>query len=240
MLSRPIEKLLRKLASKKYRWQMNMFIAEGRKVVQELLDEGLKAEHVLVKEGCDFQYKGKIVLSVSEFNTWSQLSAADEVIAVFHFPKIEVVESERVLILDRINDPGNLGTIIRTCDWFGISRIYCTTGTVDVYNSKTIQSTMGSIGRVKVSYASQEEIFEELSEKRFFFWCADMEGENLMKAEVPKKLALVMGSESHGPSEFWKENAQRVTIPRKGDSRTESLNVGIATAIILGNISLGR
>lgn len=239
-MSRPIEKLIRKLATKKYRWQMNMFIAEGRKVVQELLDEGMIAEHVLVKEDSTFHYKGSITLPKEEFNKWSQLSTADEVLAVFRFPEITTPETDRVLVLDKLNDPGNLGTIIRTCDWFGINHVYCTVGTVDVYNAKTIQSTMGSIARVQVSYGSEEEIFETLSGKGFAFWCADMEGENLTVANAPEKLALVMGSESHGPSDFWKEKSHQVTIPRKGNSKTESLNVGIATAIILGHISLSR
>lgn len=240
MLSRTTEKLLRKLAAKKYRWQMKMFIAEGRKVINELLEEGLTLEHLLIKEGSSFFHNAGTIVPSKEFEKLSQLDTADEVMAIFHIPKMKNELGNQVLILDKISDPGNLGTIIRTCDWFGIQQIFCTTGTVDVYNSKTIQSTMGSVGRVNVSYASEAEIFEELNSNNFSFWCADMEGENISDAELPQKLALVMGSESHGPSDFWKKNSQRVTIPRKGNSKTESLNVAIATAIILGNISLGR
>lgn len=240
MLSRTTEKLLRKLATKKYRWQMKMFIAEGRKVVRELMDEGLDLEHIIIKEGSSFSHNAGVVVSVKEFEKLSQLDTADEVIAVFRFPEVKNELGNRVVILDKINDPGNLGTIIRTCDWFGIQQIFCTTGTVDAYNSKTVQSTMGSAGRVKISYASEEEIFEILQPQGFSFWCADMEGTNISETELPQKLALVMGSESHGPSLFWKQNSQRVTIPRKGNSKTESLNVAIATAIILGNISLGH
>lgn len=238
MLSRSTEKLLRKLASKKYRWQLEMFIAEGKKVVQELLDEGLEAEHVFIKEGSSFSHPKAVSLSVSDFEKISQLSTADEVLAVFQFPKINSEIGSKVVVLDKINDPGNLGTIIRTCDWFGIQQIFCTTGTVDVFNTKTIQSTMGSIARVNVQYASEEEIYQKFSGAGFQFWCADMDGENLSETIIPEKLALVMGSESHGPSDFWKENAQKVTIPRHENSKTESLNVGIATAIILGHISL--
>ncbi|AEV32503.1 rRNA methylase [Owenweeksia hongkongensis DSM 17368] len=240
MLSRTTEKLLRKLTTRKYRWQLKMFIAEGRKVVQELLDEGLHLEHLIIKEGSSFVHNSGMVIPVKEFEKLSQLDTADEVIAIFRFPEVKRELGNRVVILDKINDPGNLGTIIRTCDWFGITQIFCTTGTVDAYNSKTVQSTMGSAGRVNVSYASEVEILEELKAQDFSFWCADMEGENLNEAEVPQKMALVMGSESHGPSDFWRKNSQRVTIPRKGKSKTESLNVAIATAIILGNISLGR
>lgn len=238
MLSRTTEKLLRKLATKKYRWQMKMFIAEGRKVVQELLDEGLKLESLIIKEGSSFMRKDGIIIPVKQFEKLSQLDTADEVIAVFRFPEVMGEYGNRVVVLDKINDPGNLGTIIRTCDWFGIQQVFCTTGTVDAYNSKTVQSTMGSAGRVNVSYASEEEIFEELQSKGFSFWCADMEGENLATAQLPSKMALVMGSESHGPSEFWKENSEQITIPRKGNSKTESLNVAIATAIILGHVSV--
>lgn len=239
MLSRSTEKLLRKLASKKYRWQLKMFIAEGRKVVQELLDEGLKVEHVFTKEGSDFKHLNAVTLSVSEFEKISQLSTADEVFAVFHFPEVKSKLGDKVVVLDKINDPGNLGTIIRTCDWFGIQQIFCTTGTVDVFNTKTIQSTMGSIARVNVEYASEEDIYRILSESGYQLWCADMGGENLSETKSPGKLALVMGSESHGPSDFWKKNSRQVTIPRHESSKTESLNVAIATAIILGHISLG-
>jgi|SRR5690606_2681669 len=238
MLSRTTEKLLRKLATKKYRWQLKLFIAEGRKVVQELLDEGLHVEHIIIKEGSTFAHKGGAIIPAKEFEKLSQLDTADEVIAVFHFPEVKENWGDKVVVLDQINDPGNLGTIIRTCDWFGIQQIFCTTGTVDVYNSKTVQSTMGSAGRVKVSYGPEQEIFEGLKSRGFSFWCADMEGQNLGEASIPEKLALVMGSESHGPSGFWKANSQRITIPRKGNSKTESLNVGIATAIILGHVSL--
>lgn len=239
MLSRSTEKLLRKLAAKKYRWQMKMFIAEGRKVVQELLDEGLRLEHLIIKEGSAFEHKDGVVIPVKDFEKLSQLDTADELIAVFHFPELVLERGDKVLVLDKINDPGNLGTIIRTCDWFGIKQIFCTTGTVDAYNAKTIQSTMGSAGRVQLTYGSDQEIFEELKATGYSFWCADMEGENLATAQIPTNLALVMGSESHGPSDFWKTNSQKITIPRSESSKTESLNVAVATAIIFGKISLG-
>jgi len=240
MLSRSTEKLWRKLSTKKYRLQHRMFIAEGKKVVQELMDAGLTVEHLLVREGSSLFPEHSTAIPEKQLEQLSQLHTADEVMAIFRFPEIEVKLNGLVLILDRVNDPGNLGTIIRTCDWFGIHNIFCTIGTVDVYNAKTVQSTMGSMARVAVHYASQEAVFEELSAKGYNFWCADMEGENIAEAQLPEKLALVMGSESHGPSAFWKQNSHPITIPRKENSKTESLNVAIATAIILGNISLSR
>ncbi len=236
MLSRSQQKLLRKLSSKKYRYQYRMFLAEGRKVVSELLDEGVKLEFLMALPSSGFASKG-VEVSEAELKKWSSLEVADEVIAVFHFPEVPQAEEGITLVLDGIKDPGNLGTILRTSDWFGISRIYCSTGTVDIFNPKTVQSTMGSIGRVRVEYLSNEHIYDRLHSGGYELLCADMEGEPFQTLQSGGRTAIVMGSESHGPSDFWKNHARGITIPRKGNSRAESLNVAVATAIILGQLS---
>lgn len=234
MLSRSQQKLLRKLRSRKYRWEMRLFIAEGRKVVQELLEAGLKPELLLAAEASSLADSAEVVMPAAELQSWSQLEQADEVIGVFPFPEVAHREGKLTLILDQLRDPGNLGTLIRTADWFGCSRIFCTTGSVDVFNPKTVQGSMGSIARVEVSYAEPEEILQKLQADHLL--CADMEGEALNELEVEGNIALVLGSESHGPSEFWKTYARSITIPRKGNSQTESLNVAIAGAICMAKL----
>ena len=235
MLSKNIEKLFRKLRSKKYRWQYQMFIAEGPKVVQELLDEGMDAVHIFCCSA-EWQKKGISFIDEKEMKGLTQLDGANEVIAIFRFPELDdSIYSGNILVLDQLNDPGNLGTIIRTCDWFGISHIYCTTGTTDIFNAKCVQSTMGSIARVKVEYLDNEEILKRNSNRRILV--ADMRGHNFFELEIegsPK--ALVMGSESHGPSDFWKSNAEKVTLPKVGASAIESLNVAQAAAIMISRL----
>ncbi len=234
MLSNSQQKLLRKLSSKKYRHQYALFIAEGRKVVQELLASGLEPEFIISSSKIDFNEEA-IVVSEEELKRWSQLETPDQIIGVFNFPKFQNRESDTVLILDEINNPGNLGTIVRTCDWFGISKVYCAHGTVDVYNAKSIQSTMGSIARVELIYDDKETILKEVQEKGYDLYCAHMSGTPFNNLELGAKKALVMGSESHGPANMWLQNACAITIPKIGDSKVESLNVAIATAIILSS-----
>lgn len=237
MLSRSQQKLLRKLSAKKYRQQYQMFVAEGRKVVREILREGLKPEFLLATAESEFAEEA-IIVSQKELEEWSSLEVPDQVLGVFPFPKVQEEIPDLVVVLDGIKDPGNLGTIIRTCDWFDIHKVYCTTGTTDVFNAKTVQSTMGSIARVRVRYASNEEILAELNSAGYRILCADMDGESVSEIKHIAKTVLVMGSESHGPSEFWKHHSQRITIPRKGNSQAESLNVAVAAAIILSRLAL--
>lgn len=236
MLSHTQQSLLRKLSSRKHRWREGLFIAEGRKVVKDLLDAGMKPKFLVADEGSSWPAEHTIFISPVELNKWSQLETADEVIGVFHFPEFKRSEdADLILILDEIRDPGNLGTILRTCDWFGVKQVYCTRGTTDIYNSKCVQGSMGSIARVAVHYAGAEEILNELGETRQLV-CADMKGEPLNKFVPQYPLALVLGNETRGPAGIWKEHGKVVTIPSIG--KAESLNVAIAGAVILGKLRL--
>ncbi|MGB0178401.1 MAG: TrmH family RNA methyltransferase, partial [Owenweeksia sp.] len=215
MLSKSAEKLLRKLRSRKYRWQYKMFVAEGPKVVPELLGSGLKPVHLFTSDREAFENTGFEVelIDTKQLQTISQLETAHTMLGVFEFPEFKTTPSKGVLVGDRIQDPGNLGTIVRTCDWFGINTLYLSKGSADAYNAKCIQSTMGSITRVQVLYDDEENIFKHLADREL--WVADMEGEDLFKiSSGESQWALVMGSESHGPSEFWKQKCTRLTIPR--------------------------
>jgi TrmH family RNA methyltransferase len=230
------QKLIRKLRQRKYRWQERKFIAEGPKLVEDLIAEGLKPELLFSTQ----PFLGAAHIDESELKSLSTLSTPNQVLAVFPFPEMlsEQDDPARVLILDGINDPGNLGTLLRTADWFGFSKVICTLGTADVFNAKTTQSTMGSLARLDISYASISEILLQFEEHQF--WTADMDGISLseMKAPSGHKIALVMGSESHGPSAEWQKRAKNITIPRFGTTKIDSLNVGIAGGVLMHQIAL--
>lgn len=237
MLPKSADKLIRKINSKKYRWQYELFLAEGPKVVSELLDAGLEPKFIIQDESSQFEFKDAHKVDPARFQSLSKLETANEVMGVFHFPDPPARQGNVCLVLDQVKDPGNLGTILRSGDWFGVSQVFCTEGTADIYNSKCVQSSMGSTARVKVTYGSSEDIFERLKDHRLLV--AEMEGVDYRTLEVSgKKVALVMGNESNGPSSFFEQNGEAVSIPRSPDSHTESLNVAIATSVLLSRLSL--
>lgn len=237
MLSHTQQALLRKLSARKYRWQEKKFIAEGRKVVKDLLAAGLKPHLLVAREGSSWSDKEAVLLPEKEFQQWSNLEKADEVLGIFSFPKFESEPGELVLILDEIRDPGNLGTIIRTCDWFNVRQVYCTKGSTDIFNSKSVQGSMGSISKVEVIYDESEVIFDRLKDSHKMV-CAHMTGTAINQMTPSFPMALILGSESRGPSDFWLERSEHITIPAISEQGAESLNVAIANAIILGALRL--
>jgi TrmH family RNA methyltransferase len=140
------------------------------------------------------------------------------------------------LILDRINDPGNLGSMIRTADWFGVRNVICTKGCVDHYNPKVVQSTMGSIFRVNIYYLEFEEI--ESLVNNIELYVSDMSGDPITNLNTANPLALVIGSESHGVDERFSKLAKSMVSIPGGESGVESLNAGVACGIFLYHISL--
>ncbi len=238
MLSKSAEKLLRKLRTRKYRWEYKMFVAEGLKVVPDILAAGLKPEYLFSSDAqlaLAGEYQPQLITE-KELQSMSQLETAHKLLAVFPFPEWPPQQSRGVVIADQINDPGNLGTIIRSCDWFGISHLYLTKGSADAFNAKCVQSTMGSIARVRLVYGTEKEIEQEIQDRQL--WVADMEGEKINGGgNFTEPWALVLGSESHGPSSFWKEKGRALTIAKTGNSSVESLNVAQAASIILYEMS---
>lgn len=236
MLSKNQIKLITSLTQKKYRKQHQLFIAEGKKVIEELLQSNFELESLFVTNENIFTTvsKNKInAITSSELKKISVLSTANDCLALFKIP----LEKENnikglVLALDDIRDPGNLGTIIRLCDWFGIETLLCSEETVDVYNPKVVQATMGSISRVNVVYTNLEKVLQEASLPIFGTF---MDGENIYQKELPKEGVIVMGNEANGISaEIESLVTQKIAIPRFGKlQQTESLNVATATAIIL-------
>jgi RNA methyltransferase, TrmH family len=235
MLSKNQIKLITSLQQKKYRKQHQLFFAEGIKVIEELMRSQFELQSLFVTEPLDFNVtKDKIhTISAAELKKISALTTPNNCLAVFKIPIENFSISKGLIVaLDDVRDPGNLGTIIRLCDWFGVEHLVCSPETVDIYNPKVVQATMGSIGRVAVHYAS---LVSFLKETQLPVFGTFMDGENIYKQDLPQNAILVMGNEANGISE---EVTQCITsklaIPRFGQlQQTESLNVATATAIIL-------
>jgi len=233
-LSKNQLKLITSLRRKKYRVANNLFIAEGIKVVNEFLHSDFELEHLFCVDASHFKNCENVTLiSEVELKKASSLSTPNSVIAIFKIPDTNYLEKEGlVLVLDEVNDPGNLGTIIRLCDWFGIDQLICSKDTVDCYNAKVVQASMGSLTRVTVFYTDLEAYLKSTKKAKY---ATLMDGQNVYKAKLPKDAVLVMGNEANGistPILNLLDNA--ISIPRFGNlQQTESLNVATATAILL-------
>ena len=235
-LSKRQLKLITSLQQKKYRVKHNLFVAEGLKVVKELLNSDLEYEHLFVLEDYffeDINTEFQTIISEAELKKISSLKTPNKILALFKIPAATVLlEDGFIVALDDVNDPGNLGTIIRLCDWFGIQQLVCSKNTVDCYNQKVIQSTMGSITRVQINYVDLEEYIRNTT---LPVYTADMEGDNVYTTTLKNDAVLIMGNEANGISkEINSLVTNKLTIPRFGDNQvTESLNVATATAILL-------
>jgi TrmH family RNA methyltransferase len=234
MLSKNQIKLITSLKQKKYRLQHQLFVAEGRKIIFELLHSNLQLQQ-LYTTTLEFDVSDDIQTEVSEneLKKISFLKNPNTALAVFKTPKPQPINfNTLVVVLDDVRDPGNLGTIIRLCDWFGIKDLICSLDTVDCYNPKVIQASMGSITRVNVSYTNLEETLTTQNVEKFG---AFIEGNNIYDMELPSSGILVLGNEANGIcNEVEAQITHRISIPRFGNLQTtESLNVATATAILL-------
>ena len=235
MVSKNQIKLITSLQQKKYRKQEQLFFAEGVKVVQELLHSNFELQDLFTTKQ-DFLTvpKNKVhAISEAELKKISALSTPNTCLAVFKIPKAkEMVEKGLIVALDDVRDPGNLGTIIRLCDWFGIETLFCSEESVDIYNPKVVQATMGSISRVNVVYGNLEAF---LTKTKLPVFGTFMDGKNIYQEKLPKEGIIIMGNEANGiSSSVEKLVSERIAIPRFGNLQvTESLNVATATAIIL-------
>jgi TrmH family RNA methyltransferase len=232
-LSKNHLKLITSLRQKKYRQKHKLFVVEGVKVVKEFLDSSFEL-YQLFSTDADFDSTHPMTLiSEAELKKASHLVNPNKLLAIFHIPETtKPTDSGLILALDAINDPGNLGTIIRLCDWFGIPQLICSSDTVDCYNSKVVQASMGSLTRVQLHYLDLPSF---LKDAQLPIFIADMEGENVYQTDLPEEGILVMGNEANGISETVNKLATYVlSIPRFGNmQQTESLNVATATAILL-------
>lgn len=231
-LSKNHLKLITSLRQKKYRQKHEMFVVEGVKVVNEFLNSKFEC-HLLFSADPEFDSKIDFeLISEEELKKASHLVTPNKVLGIFNIPESVEANTGLILALDDINDPGNLGTIIRLCDWFGIDQLVCSNQTVDCYNSKVVQASMGSLTRVNINYTDLDKYLDETELPIFI---ADMNGENVYQSSLPNLGVLVMGNEANGISQSIKEKASHIlSIPRFGNlQKTESLNVATATAILL-------
>ena len=179
MVSKNQIKLITSFQQKKFRQLHKLFIAEGVKVIQELLDSNFVLEHLYVTESIfeSLNNESKTVITESELKKISCLSTPNNCLALFAIPETErPISSGLIVALDAVRDPGNLGTIIRLCDWFGVDQLWCNEQTVDLYNPKVVQATMGSLARVKVHYLDLE---KEIQKANLPVFGTFMDGENI-------------------------------------------------------------
>lgn len=247
MLSKNQIKLITSLQKKKYRDTHQLFIAEGDKLVIDLLNSGIIADYLIYTN--DWKNKhliarfkninNRIESENSQLKKISNLSTPSQVLAVFKMPQISldknIIQNSLSIVLDDIQDPGNLGTIIRIADWFGIKHIFCSPNTVDLYNPKVIQATMGAIARIKLFYVPLEGLILEYQNPDFPIYGTFLDGEVIYNTSLKNKGFVIMGNEGKGISDSIKNLvSHKLFIPSypSNQETSESLNVSVATSII--------
>ena len=232
MISKSQIKLIRSLQQKKYRSKLKLFVAEGPKVINELLSAKFKLHSLYATVEDLFAGVNSEIISDEEISKISFLKNANNSVAIFTIPEQKKPRKEGItLLLDSIRDPGNLGTIIRLSDWFNVSNIICSSDSVDCFNPKVIQATMGSISRVSISYC---DLTEYLSLNDLPVYAGTMDGKNIYKEKLPENAIVIVGNEANGISDtLLNLTTHKIGIPRFGNNhQTESLNVAVATAIL--------
>lgn len=239
MLSKARIKIIQSLHLKKYRNELKLFVVEGKKQVAELLTSNYQISCLIATHNWAMQHAQYITnntelitVSDDELKKVSLLQAPQDVLALVQMPDInylpELLINNFTIVLDGIQDPGNLGTIVRIADWYGIKNIVCSLDCVDIYNPKTIQATMGSFARVNVYYT---DLIEVLNQIDLPVYGALMQGESLHTVQLHKNALLIIGNEGKGISEnLLQYITNPITIPKFGEA--ESLNAGVAAAII--------
>lgn len=247
MLSRNKIKEITRLHQKKFRNERSLFIAEGVKVADELMRSSFEIKEVYATAG----WVGKsasllrapvTLVTAEELKRISGLVTPNEVLAVVKEPQHRVdeklLDGSLTLLLDDISDPGNLGTMIRIADWFGVAQVICSPGSVDCFNQKVVQASMGSVFRVKVCYEDLSRVIGTLREKKVPVYGTVLDGKNIYETTIRVPCAILMGNESKGiPGDLLEKVTHPVTIPsfNAGDpsrpSEADSLNVAVAAAI---------
>jgi TrmH family RNA methyltransferase len=228
-------KQIKSLHQKKNRWAEKTFIVEGHKTITTFLEHGLKLhwiggtddhQHRFVTQ--EFQ-----VLSPQQLKQVSAMTTPPGSLAVFAIPDTNSLPSKGwIVAIDEVQDPGNLGTIIRLCDWFGIADLVCSKGTVDAYNPKTVQASMGSLAKVRVHYT---ELSDWLSQIELPIYGTMLDGQSIYELTWPKQGVLLLGNEANGISpDVIRLMHHQITIPATGHPAAESLNVAMATGLCLG------
>lgn len=243
MLSKNKIKYIHSLEQKKHRSKEQAFVAEGNKLVSDMLPH--YSCPLLIAKPCWMATQGDIttdeliVAKDEDIRKVSLLKSPQDVLAVFRIPSWKIEEAdpqnELILMLDGIQDPGNLGTIIRLADWFGFEHIICSPDTVDVFNPKVVQSTMGALAHVKVHYTELGAYLEKQKERNIPIYGTFLEGEDIYEKDLSGNGVVIMGNEGNGIRKELEEMVnEKLYIPSypQGRSTAESLNVAIATAVV--------
>jgi len=250
MISKNDIKYIASLNQKKFRKQEKRFLAEGIKTVLEGIESYYPVDLILVTY--EFAENNKEILRVlkrknlrtelinsQDFQKISDTKNPQGIVGVFRFDKLNfsiVKELPKVLVyIDNVSDPGNLGTILRNCDWFGINEVLISTNSAEFLNPKVIRASMGSVFHLTVYDDVDFNLLIELKSKGYKIMCSDLEGENISEIKFPDKFIITLSSESLGPSEEIVRVADKfITIPKFGNA--ESLNVAVASGIVLSRI----
>jgi len=250
MITQAALKYYASLLQKKFRLEEQKFLVEGKRLVEVGLEQHrYKCEIVFITN--EFKEKNEAfvfssfkevkfeIVKSSEFNRLCDTKQPQGIAAVFQIPQDNQqpkVISRKVVYLENIADPGNLGTIIRTCDWFGFGQILLSQNCVELYNPKVLRATMGSIFHLSVYENVGLPFLDNLSKLGFEILCSDLDGKNFEEVRKPEKVVLCLSSEADGPSkELLAASDYAITIPKKGNA--ESLNVSSASAILLNYFS---
>lgn len=242
LLTKSDIKIIQSLKTAHGRKKHGAFLVEGPKLVEELLKSQLEVKYLLATQEWSNQYgdyKEQLsILKSGELDKFSLFPKSNQVIAIVNHPgekENSINTNNHILVLDTIQDPGNLGTIIRTADWFGIKQIICSKETADVFNPKVVQSSMGSVFRVDVQYTDLVKVLE--SHPNAPVYGTLLEGTDIRKIAFKNNGFIIIGNESKGISDPLKKLIeQAVFIPRSNDSQTESLNASVACGILLSHL----
>jgi len=235
MVSKSQIKLIKSLSSKKHRQRERLFVVEGIKGIQEFLNSDFEVFYLLGTQRLDKVEQTRFYeASPQDLSKISSLSTAPEYLAVFRMRDMERSTGNALkVVLDGVRDPGNLGTIIRLCDWFGVKDLICSRDTVDCYNPKVVQASMGSLSRINVSYEDLKEVLTEPTAAPVYGTL--LEGQNIYSSKLESNGYVIFGNEANGISKNLEEMiTHKIKIPQYGkDRHTESLNVATAAAITL-------
>lgn len=237
MLTKNAEKLIRSLIYRKNRKKTGLFVAEGMKLVRDFVSAGISANIVYYTHELDAVFTGENVVKISatEMKRISALDTPSPILALFEKPKSSIKDFEKdsiILLLDRIQDPGNMGTLLRTALWYDIKSIATTEGTVDVFSPKVVQSSMGAHTHVKTVQQDEADWVDWAKKNGYTFVIADIEGDNVRGFSWPDRTILVLGNEGQGPSKMLKKEGNTVTIPDVS-GKMESLNVAVSGATLM-------
>ena len=241
MLSKSQIKFITSLQLKKYRKEHLSFVVEGVKTIKEFLNSSYKISSLYVTDASLFEANLPVtVVSEQQMKKITSFRNPSPALAVFEMRQehVEITSDDLIIGLDDVRDPGNLGTIIRLCDWFGIATIVCSENTVDCYNPKVIQASMGSLTRVSLVYT---DLKNAISQNNLLSYGTFMDGDNIYQSTLQPKGIVIFGNEANGINANLEELIdKRISIPRFGKNQaTESLNVAMATSIVLSEFKRG-